>query len=57
MHYALAQRYAQAGDARNAMQSLAEAVRRQPHLKKQAANDPVFARLKDLSDFKRLVGQ
>jgi len=57
MHYALAQRYAQAGDTRNAMQSLAEAVRRQPHLKKQAANDPVFFRLKDLSGFKRLVGQ
>src|SRR5947199_5967434 len=57
LHYALAQRYAQAGDTRNAMQSLAEAVRRQPHLKKQAANDPVFFRLKDLSGFKRLVGQ
>jgi uncharacterized Ntn-hydrolase superfamily protein len=55
MHYALAQRFAQAGDAQKALTSLAEAVRRQPYLKKQAANDPLFAKMKELAEFKRLV--
>jgi len=55
MHYALAQRFAQAGEAQNALASLAEAVRRQPYLKKQAANDPLFAKMKELAEFKRLV--
>jgi len=55
LHYALAQRFAQAGDAPKALTSLAEAVRRQPYLKKQAANDPLFAKMKELAEFKRLV--
>ncbi len=55
MHYALAQRFAQAGEAQKALASLAEAVRRQPYLKKQAANDPLFAKMKELAEFKRLV--
>src|SRR6185436_19186284 len=42
MHYALAQRYAQAGESANALKPLAEAVRRQPYLKKRAAADPIF---------------
>src|SRR5882672_6593780 len=42
LHYALAQRYAQAGEPANALKPLAEAVRRQPYLKKRAAADPVF---------------
>src|SRR5262249_43150785 len=46
LHYALAQRYAQAGDARSALKPLAEAVRRQPYLKKEAAADPLFAKMK-----------
>jgi uncharacterized Ntn-hydrolase superfamily protein len=55
MHYALAQRFAQAGEAQKALTSLAEAVRRQPYLKKRAANDPLFAKMKELAEFKRLV--
>jgi uncharacterized Ntn-hydrolase superfamily protein len=55
MHYALAQRYAQAGDAAEAMAALAEAVRRQPYLKKQAAEDPVFGKLRDRAEFRRLI--
>jgi uncharacterized Ntn-hydrolase superfamily protein len=57
LHYALAQRYAQAGDYPSAMRPLEEAVRRQPYLKKEAAADPLFAKMKDLAEFKRLVGQ
>ena len=57
LHYALAQRYAQAGDYRNAMPPLEEAVRRQPYLKQEAAADPLFAKMRDLVEFKRLVGQ
>jgi len=43
--------FAQAGEAQNALASLAEAVRRQPYLKKQAANDPLFAKMKELAEF------
>ncbi len=55
--YALAQRYAQAGDAKQALQHLGDAIRRQPkQWKPQAAADPIFAKLKDLPEFKRLIG-
>jgi uncharacterized Ntn-hydrolase superfamily protein len=57
LHYALAQRYAQAGEFVNALKPLEEAVRRQPYLKKEAAGDPIFAKMRDLPEFKRLVGQ
>ena len=56
MHYALAQRYAQAGRAAEAIAALAEAVKRQPHLKKQAADDPVFEQLRTRADFRKLIG-
>jgi uncharacterized Ntn-hydrolase superfamily protein len=55
MHYALAQRYAQAGRAAEALTALAVAVKRQPHLKKQAADDPVFEKLRDRADFRKLI--
>jgi uncharacterized Ntn-hydrolase superfamily protein len=57
LHYALAQRYAQAGEPVNALKPLEEAVRRQPYLKKEAAGDPIFAKMRDLPEFKRLVGR
>jgi uncharacterized Ntn-hydrolase superfamily protein len=57
LHYALAQRYAQAGELQNALRPLEEAVRRQPYLKKEASGDPAFAKMRDLAEFKRLVGQ
>ena len=53
--YALAQRYAQAGDPQHAIQALAEAIRRQPRLKKQAAEDALFDKLKDRPEFRRLI--
>jgi uncharacterized Ntn-hydrolase superfamily protein len=56
MYYALAQRYAQAGQQANAMKQLAEAVRRQPRMKKQALEDPLFAKMAGTSEFKQLVG-
>ena len=50
--YALAQRYAQAGDAQNAMKWLGTAIRRQPTVwKPRAAEDPLFAKLRDLAGF------
>lgn len=55
MHYALAQRYAQAGNPAEALAALAEAVKRQPYLKKQAAEDPLFEKLRDRPDFKKLI--
>lgn len=55
MHFALAQRYAQAGEYLNALEPLEKAVRRQPNLKKEAAGDPVFAKMRELVEFKRLI--
>ena len=55
LHYALAQRYAQAGEYLNALRPLDEAIRGQPNLKKDAAADPVFTKMRELVEFKRLV--
>jgi uncharacterized Ntn-hydrolase superfamily protein len=58
VQYALAQRYAQAGDMANAMKWLSVAIGRQPKIwKPQAAIDPLFAKLRESAEFKRLVGQ
>ncbi len=54
--YALAQRYAQAGDFKSALGPLAEAIRRQPKIwPPQAAADPIFAKMRDLPEFRKLV--
>ncbi len=54
--YALAQRYAQAGDTKQALEQLGHAIRRQPkQWKPQAAADPIFAKLASLPEFKKLV--
>jgi len=58
LHYALARRYAQAGDAAKALESLAIAVKIHPDsMKRAAAADPIFAKLKDMAEFKQLLGQ
>jgi len=57
LHYALAQRYAQAAEYQNAVKALEEAVRRQPYLKKEAADDPIFAKMRETAEFKRVVAQ
>ena len=55
LHYALAQRYAQAGQPLMALVPLREAIRLHPNLAREAARDPLFAGLRDLGEFKRLV--
>ncbi len=56
--YALAQRYAQAGDAARALEQLGRAMARQPvQWKAQAAGDPIFAALKNDPAFRRLVSR
>ena len=55
--YALAQEYAQAGEYFNAFASLREAIEMQKNLKPRAAEDPLFAKIKDTAEFKRLVDQ
>jgi len=57
MHYALAQRYAQAGEYQHALMPLQTAIGKQPHLKQEAAADPLFVKLKELAEFKRLVAE
>jgi tetratricopeptide (TPR) repeat protein len=54
-HYALAQRYAQAGLPLTALVSLREAIRLHPNLARQASNDPLFASIRDHAEFKRLI--
>jgi uncharacterized Ntn-hydrolase superfamily protein len=55
LHYALAQRYAQADQPLQALVPLREAIRLHPNLARQAAADPIFAKMRDLPEFKRLV--
>lgn len=55
LHYALAQRYAEAARPVQALVPLREAIRLHPNLARQAAADPVFAKMRDLAEFKRLV--
>ncbi len=55
LHYSLAQRYAQAGRPLQALVALREAIRLHPNLARQAAVDPLFAKMRDLAEFKRLV--
>jgi len=58
LHYTLAQRYAQAGDTAKALETLAVAVKIHPvSMKREAAADPIFAKLKDNAKFKQLVGK
>jgi uncharacterized Ntn-hydrolase superfamily protein len=54
--YALAQRYAAAGDFKNALAQLSMAIARQPkQWKPQAAKDPAFEKMRDQAEFKKLV--
>jgi uncharacterized Ntn-hydrolase superfamily protein len=55
LHYALAQRYAQADRPLQALVPLREAIRLHPNLARQAAADPVFAKLRDVAEFTRLM--
>jgi len=55
LHYSLAQRYSQAGRPLQALVALREAIRLHPNLARQAAVDPLFAKMRDLAEFKRLV--
>jgi tetratricopeptide (TPR) repeat protein len=57
-HYGLAQRYAQAGDTAKALQSLEAAIKIHPvSMKREAAADPIFAKLKDSAKFKQLIAK
>ena len=55
LHYALAQRYAQAGQPLMALVPLREAIRLHPNLAREAARDPLFSGLRELGEFKSLV--
>ena len=56
IHYALAQRYAQAGDTANAIKWLGTAITRQPAVwKPRAAGEPLFDKLRGSAEFQRLV--
>ena len=55
MHYALAQRYAQADRPLQALVALREAIRLHPNLARQAAADHIFAGMRSLAEFTRLI--
>ena len=54
--FALAQRYAQSGQPKEALAVLETAIKRQPHIwKSQAAADPSFESLRSMPAFRQLV--
>ena len=54
--YSLASLYAQAGDARNAIALLTQAIQRQPKVwKPRAQEDAVFAQMRNTPEFQRLI--
>jgi uncharacterized Ntn-hydrolase superfamily protein len=54
--YAMAQRHAASGDAANALKWLGLAIARQPkQWKPRASEDPLFAKLRETAEFKKLV--
>mgnify|MGYP000908400854 CR=1 FL=1 len=56
--YGLAQRYAQAGDLAHALEWLARAIERQPHVwRPRAAEDPAFAAIAARPEFKAVVAK
>jgi uncharacterized Ntn-hydrolase superfamily protein len=56
LQFALAQRYAQAGKAHDALEWLGKAIQRQPKVwKPRAAEDAMFAKLRDHAEFRRLI--
>jgi len=57
IHYVLSQRYVQAGEYLNALQELREAIQMQPRLKMDVVEEPVFDKLKDFVEFKRLIAK
>lgn len=58
LHYALAQRYAQAGDAEDALKWLSTAIDRQPVVwKPRATDDPIFEKLRSRPEFQRLISK
>ncbi len=56
LHYALAQRYAQAGEYLNALTELEIAAKMLRRYKEQAARDPVFEKMQQFVEFKRFLG-
>jgi uncharacterized Ntn-hydrolase superfamily protein len=58
IHYALAQRYAESGDTKNALHWLGTAIGRQPVVwKPRAAEDAAFQKLRALPEFQRLINK
>ena len=57
LNYGLAVLYAQAGEYVNSMNALTLAIKKQPRLRADAFEDPAFAKIKDMPEFKRLLGQ
>jgi tetratricopeptide (TPR) repeat protein len=55
LHYGLAERYAQAGRYREALKPLEFAIRRHAYFKRQAGDDPAFAKMKSMPEFERLI--
>ncbi len=53
--YALAQRHAQGGELLTALGPLGEALAMHPTLKSQAAEDPIFEKMRGLAEFQRMV--
>ena len=57
LNYGLAVLYAQAGEYVNSLNALTLAIKKQPRLRADAFEEPSFGTIKDMPEFKRLLGQ
>jgi uncharacterized Ntn-hydrolase superfamily protein len=57
MQFALAERYAEAGEYLKALNTLQQAIAVQPYLKLDAIESPSFSKMQDSVDFKQLVAK
>jgi uncharacterized Ntn-hydrolase superfamily protein len=57
INYKLAVFYARSGDYQNSLQKLSAALQKQKKLKMDIAEEPAFNKMKDMPEFKRLIGQ
>ena len=55
INYNLAVNYARSGDFKNSLLTLTAAIKKQPRLKMNVADEPAFDKMRTMAEFKKLV--
>ena len=55
INYNLAVNYAKTGDFKNSLATLTDAIKKQPRLKMNAADEAAFDKMKNMAEFKKLL--